>query len=123
MIACFFTSAGVASLSRLAGSLTRLEISWGEAPASLAALTRLQHLLLRQGELPNEAIRSFSSSLQHLTQLTCLVSACWVAEGVTLLMCVGSSSGGSSSGGGSGGGSGGSSSRSRSSSGTSGRHC
>lgn len=78
---CRFSSASMAPLSRLAGSLTWLEISWGEAPASLAALTRLQHFLLWEGELPNEASQSFSSALQHLTQLTGLVSAGAVAEG------------------------------------------
>lgn len=65
----------MAPFSRLAGSLTRLEVEGCSAvPPGLAALTRLQHLSLFSCGAEDAAAEAASSALQHLTQLTCLVS-------------------------------------------------
>ena len=63
---------GTAELSGLAGSLSRLEVSAGTVPDGLSALTRLQHLSLCYCEAEEAGV--VDAALEHLTQLTCLVS-------------------------------------------------
>lgn len=62
-------------LSSLAGSLTRLRVEFGNVPAALPVLTRLQHLSLDFHNLWAEEAEAVDAALQRLTQLTCLVRA------------------------------------------------
>lgn len=71
---CNYSSASMGALSRLAGSLTALEVQRGSVPASLAALTRLQHFGVHDTMLGGGNGSILEDALQHLTQLTHLVS-------------------------------------------------
>lgn len=70
---CNYAAASLAPLSRLSGSLTRLDLlDVSSVPAALTSLTRLRHL---HCDLGCEAGGAFHTSLQHLPQLTFLVSS------------------------------------------------
>lgn len=71
---CVYDAASLAPLSRLAGSLTRLEVVGGKLPPCLSALGRLQRLDALYCQLGEEAADVLDSALQHLTRLTQLVS-------------------------------------------------
>ncbi len=68
-------AASVAPLSRLAGSLTRLQLTCCSVPAALPALTRLQHLSVRDCSEADDRGGAIAAALPNLLQLTCLVSA------------------------------------------------
>lgn len=74
---CDYSAASLDALSRLAGSLTHLDISYAPIPGSLFALSQLQSLRLWDCDTPEGDDAVLSTALPHLLQLTRLVSMVW----------------------------------------------
>lgn len=71
---CDHSAASTAALSRLHGSLTRLDLEHTALPASLPSLTRLRHLQIQFSPPQADLGSVLDTALSALQQLTCLVS-------------------------------------------------